>query len=428
MNVPGQRRPRGQLRRQRGLEPREGRSQGQRHLCARPGPLQRARARGIAQPGAWHQPTQGSPAKSLLWAGLMAPRAPAAPRPLHRVLAGGWGCVQLCVPAPGPVLGARTAGPPSTPAAASQACGSLFRLIWQDPEGPRGPQLRGLGCVPPGGRERGAQRARPPPPSPCTADHTGPDLGPAAPPRGAHALSAPARARRMNEPPPPERPRLPPGPKSARGPPGAATGPGALKRGRSGGQASGQAGSSARPPPPPGPQLPSGVATTSGHRWPAGFGGGGGRWRGAGTAATPPGAETQGQAPGAAHARSSRARARPARPRTRTPRPARAPRRDPPPRRPRALTPPPAARTRTHAQSRSPSAFPPAPRPQPGSGGAPPGPGRTPLRPPAPSPHLLGPGAAAPHSSSSRLPHGWWQRRQRRLRPWGQGDGRPGRK
>lgn len=52
MNVPGQRRPRGQLRRQRGLQTPEELSQDQRHLCARPGPLRRAR-------GPRHCPTWG---------------------------------------------------------------------------------------------------------------------------------------------------------------------------------------------------------------------------------------------------------------------------------------------------------------------------------------------------------------------------------
>lgn len=91
----------------------------------------------------------------------------------------------------------------------------------------------------------------------------------------------------------------------------------------------------------------------------------------------------------------------------------------PPQRRARALACPVALASRLPARPPARSS---APR-----GARPPGPGHTPPA-PAPSPHLLGPGAAAPHSSSSLLPRGWWQRRQRRLRPWGQGDGRPGRK
>lgn len=142
----------------------------------RPGPGRAA--------GPRHCPTRGlapgsrkAPAKPLLpktggprgWAegapGVSQPRGLST-----GVLGGGWGCVP----------GARSAGPASTLAAASQACGSLFLLIWQDPEGP-GARNSLDGGVSLCDREWGTQRARPPS-SLCTADHMGPDLGPAAPP------------------------------------------------------------------------------------------------------------------------------------------------------------------------------------------------------------------------------------------------------
>lgn len=154
-----------------------------------------------------------------------------------------------------------------------------------------------------------------------------------------------------------------------------------------------------------------------------------------------PGSRSQ----GAAHARPRLPARAPARPRARTPhRPARAWRRARATRllarasvlvarsRRRAR-----ARRRTRAHSRPPSGahahwppLPPAPRRPP----ARPSPARGPAATAAPGParargpaHLRSPGAAAPRSSAL-LPGGWRRRRQRRLRPWGQGDGRPGRK
>lgn len=228
----------------------------------------------------------------------------------------------------------------------------------------------------------------------------------------------------MNEPPPAGTPVITARIKGSTRPARAATGPGALKRGRSGGQASGQAGSARVAP------TPTGASTSprSSHHFrplPARQDRGTQRPRPEPSPeAEPPALRTR--APrGALPVPRGRARALPAPhalargppARPRPPRPAL------PATRPHA---PPAARTRTHRPVALAVRLP-APRPQSGSRGAPPGPGRTPFA-PAPSPHLLGPGAAAPHSSSSFLPHGWWQRRQRRLRPWGQGDGRPGRK
>lgn len=309
----------------------------------------------------------------------MARWAPAARRPRHRQgprLAGGAASGSASLPQGSKALSlvpAPHAGPASTLAAASQARGSFFLLIVQDPEGH---SIHGLGWPPfvsgSGGRSGPGHRLRPAPRTTC-----GLTLAQPLPRPGRKRFMRPANEWASAAGKPAITARTKVRPRQQRG-------PGALKRGRSGGQASGQAGSSGRPPPPPGPQLPSGVATTSGYHQPAGLGGSGGSGRGRpGYAATPPRAEPQGKAPGAAHARSSGARSRPARPRTRTPRPARAHRRDPPPRRPRALTPPQRrARALTPSRARRPPSRPPpvrSPAPE--------------ARPPRPWPHAPGPRA-----------------------------------